>query len=57
MIIALNGPPVGAVDWMAILDIWKANSEHSRYAGAWTVDNSELVTKLQAAYDGAAAAE
>ena len=55
LIIALNGPPVGAVDWLAILDIWKANSDRGRYGAAWTVDNSQLATELQSAYDSATA--
>ena len=39
---------------MAILDIWKANTAHGRYKGAWTADNSELVAELQEAFDNAA---
>ena len=44
----------GSVDWMAILDMWKAHSACCRYKG-WTADNSELAAELQEAFDNATA--
>ena len=54
MIISLCAPPFGSMDWMAILDMWKANSACGRYKG-WTADNSELAAELQEAFDNATA--
>ena len=41
------------VDWLAILDIWKANGQRGRYKGVWKVDNTEIADELQAVYDAA----
>ena len=53
MLIALNGPVFKDVDWLAILDIWKANGQRGRYKGVWKVDNTEIADELQALYDAA----
>ena len=50
---ALNGPAFKDVDWLAILDIWKANGQRGRYKGVWKVDNTEIADELQAVYDAA----
>ena len=55
MIISLCGPPFGSVEWMPILDTWKANSARGRHKGAWTADNSELAAELQEAFDNVTA--
>ena len=38
------------VDWLAILDIWKANGQRSRYKGVWKVDNTEIADELLTSY-------
>ena len=56
MLIATNGPKFGEVDWLAILEIWKSNSAHGRYAGTWRLDQTPAPNELQNDFDAAAEA-
>ena len=56
MLIATNGPKFGEVDWLAILEIWKSNSAHGRYAGAWRLDQTPVANELQKDFEAAAEA-